>query len=74
MTLGIRPEHLTIGTGGGEISGKVRLAEYLGSETMYYLTLSDGTDLSVKADGLAKAATGADMNISNSARRLPSLR
>ena len=59
VTLGIRPEHITIGVkNDGEIRGHLRIAEYLGSETMFYASLADGTDLSVKADGLTKAATG----------------
>ena len=51
--------------GGGDatLTGTLRLAEYLGSETMFYLTLADGGDLSVKADGLAKAQAGQTLRI-----------
>ncbi len=60
ITLGIRPEHITIGTkNDGEMKGTLRIAEYLGSETMFYASLADGTDLSVKADGLTTAKSGA---------------
>jgi multiple sugar transport system ATP-binding protein len=59
VTLGIRPEHIDIATKGkSDTRGTVRLAEYLGSESMFYLSMADGSDISVKADGLAKAATG----------------
>ena len=64
VTLGVRPEHLITGGGAAStIAGKVRLAEYLGSESMFYVSLVDGTDLSVKADGLAKAAPGSNLQI-----------
>lgn len=62
ITLGIRPEHITIGAkNDGELKGTLRIAEYLGSETMFYASLADGTDLSVKADGLTTAKSGAQI-------------
>ena len=64
VTLGIRPEHLSIaGKNGATLPATVRLAEYLGSESMFYASLADGSDISVKADGLAKAATGSALAI-----------
>ncbi|MCE6075552.1 MULTISPECIES: ABC transporter ATP-binding protein [Rhizobium/Agrobacterium group] len=64
MTLGIRPEHIDA-TGKGDLvlSRPVRLAEYLGSETLFFVTLADGTELSVKADGLATAKPGETLSI-----------
>jgi multiple sugar transport system ATP-binding protein len=60
ITLGIRPEHITIGEkNDGELKGTLRIAEYLGSETMFYASLADGADLSVKAGGLTTAKAGA---------------
>jgi multiple sugar transport system ATP-binding protein len=62
ITLGIRPEHITLGRkNDGELKGTLRIAEYLGSETMFYAGLADGTDLSVKADGLTTAKAGSDI-------------
>ena len=61
VTLGIRPEHLSSGNGG--LRATVRLAEYLGSETMFYAQLADGSEIAVKADGLAKAAIGSTLDI-----------
>jgi ABC-type sugar transport system ATPase subunit len=59
LTLGVRPEHMqVVAKKDGDISGTLRAAEYLGSETMFYMTLADGTDVSVKADGLSKSKTG----------------
>ncbi|MQB40306.1 sn-glycerol-3-phosphate ABC transporter ATP-binding protein UgpC [Rhizobium sp. ICMP 5592] len=64
VTLGIRPEHLDRSEGGdATLQGKVRLAEYLGSETMFYIALADGTEIAVKADGLAQAKPGDDFAI-----------
>jgi multiple sugar transport system ATP-binding protein len=63
VTLGVRPEHVVLTGGDAKLKGTLRLAEYLGSETMFYLTLEDGSEFSVKADGLAKAATGTKMTI-----------
>jgi multiple sugar transport system ATP-binding protein len=63
VTLGVRPEHVELEGGDAKLKGTLKLAEYLGSETMFYLALEDGTDFAVKADGLAKAATGAKMTV-----------
>lgn len=64
VTLGIRPEHLEIGEPqAAGLDGKVRLAEYLGSETMFYLALADGSELSVKADGLSTARLGSSIKV-----------
>ena len=63
VTLGVRPEHLVMNGGDSKVTGTVRLAEYLGSESMFYLTLADGSDVSVKADGLATAEPGAMLDI-----------
>ena len=59
LTLGIRPEHIELGRkGAGTITATVRAAEYLGSETMFYATLADGSDIAVKAGGLAANKPG----------------
>jgi ABC-type sugar transport system ATPase subunit len=64
VTLGIRPEHLLANEkGNASLKCTLRLAEYLGSETMFYATLPDGSDLTIKADGLASAKVGSALNI-----------
>jgi multiple sugar transport system ATP-binding protein len=64
VTLGIRPEHLLVAEkGDAALPCTLRLAEYLGSETMFYASLADGSDLAVKADGLASAKAGEPMKI-----------
>ncbi|MBB4008783.1 ABC transporter ATP-binding protein [Allorhizobium taibaishanense] len=64
MTLGIRPEHLDA-TGKGDLvlQMPVRLAEYLGSESLFFVNLADGTELAVKADGLTTAKPGETLSI-----------
>ncbi len=63
VTLGVRPEHVVLSGGDATVRGTVRLAEYLGSESMFYMTLEDGSDFSVKADGLAKAEAKSKITI-----------
>jgi multiple sugar transport system ATP-binding protein len=61
LTLGCRPEHVAMGktdTAAGSLKGIVRVAEYLGSETMFYVTLDDGSEFSVKGGGLASQKAG----------------
>jgi multiple sugar transport system ATP-binding protein len=65
VTLGIRPEHIGLGASGkSAIHAKVRLAEYLGSETMFYATLGGGDDIAIKADGLSTAKSGETLKLS----------
>jgi multiple sugar transport system ATP-binding protein len=64
LTLGVRPEHVELGSkAAGAVKAKVRAAEYLGSETMFYATLADGSDIAVKAGGLAKEKSGDTLNL-----------
>ncbi|EHS50758.1 ABC transporter related protein [Rhizobium sp. PDO1-076] len=64
MTFGIRPEHIDA-TGKGDVvlESTVNLAEYLGSETLFFVTLADGSELSLKADGLAREKPGDRLKI-----------
>jgi ABC-type sugar transport system ATPase subunit len=68
-TFGVRPEHISAaGEGDVVIEGTVRLAEYLGSETLFFVTLADGSDISVKADGLATAKPGDTLRLGINAK------
>jgi multiple sugar transport system ATP-binding protein len=59
MTFGIRPEHIdATGQGDFVVEATVKLAEYLGSETLFFVTLANGSELAVKADGLASEKPG----------------
>ena len=64
VTLGVRPEHLSIGRADGtSLRATLRLAEYLGSETMFYAAIADGTELAVRTDGLSRADAGAEITV-----------
>lgn len=69
MTLGLRPEHIDAhGKGDAVITGVVQLAEYLGSETLFFVRLADGTEIAVKADGLASARPGDTLQLGINAK------
>jgi multiple sugar transport system ATP-binding protein len=59
--VGIRPEHLTLGSG---VGGKVTLVEYLGSEVFVHLTLPSGQQLLVQADGKSRIKMGETASVS----------
>ncbi|MBN9058765.1 MAG: sn-glycerol-3-phosphate ABC transporter ATP-binding protein UgpC [Rhizobiales bacterium] len=64
MTLGVRPEHLTIAPGEtGGIPGTVSLSEHLGGETMLYVDVEGAEPTIVKADGLAAQRSGDKVRI-----------
>jgi multiple sugar transport system ATP-binding protein len=59
VTLGVRPEHLSLGTGeDATLQGQVRLTERLGSETMLYVDLGSDVEVVVRADGLSAVRAG----------------
>jgi multiple sugar transport system ATP-binding protein len=69
VTLGIRPEHLALGAAGdGQVIGRIRLAEHLGSESLFYIDLPGGAEIAVRADGLAKGRAGDTVEIGIPAR------
>ena len=58
LTLGVRPEHLHLGTAGGaSIDGKVRIVEQLGNSTLVYVDTAAG-ELIVEAEGSFPVKTG----------------
>jgi len=67
VTLGVRPEHLTIGAD-GELDGRVTLVEELGAESFVHLTVSDGTAVIVRARRDA-ARTGSTVRLRIDASR-----
>ena len=59
LTLGMRPEDLTIdGSGDVQLSGKALVVERLGGETYTYAQLDDGTLITVKSDRTAQTSVG----------------
>lgn len=56
LTLGIRPEHLALGTTADwqietTVAGQTQAIEHLGSEVISHIVLPDGTPLNVKSNG-----------------------
>ncbi len=49
LTIGVRPEHLTVTREESDIAGKIVLIEALGSENYVYVQMSDGTMITVRA-------------------------
>jgi multiple sugar transport system ATP-binding protein len=69
LTFGLRPEHIdATGKGDVVIEATVKLAEYLGSETLFFVTLADGSELAVKADGLASEKPGQTLRLGINAK------
>ncbi len=69
MTLGLRPEHIDAsGKGDVVIEGTVLLAEYLGSETLFFVKLADESEIAVKADGLASEKPGDSVKLGINAK------
>ncbi|GHA21990.1 sn-glycerol-3-phosphate import ATP-binding protein UgpC [Devosia pacifica] len=65
MTVGVRPEHLSIGEPDGRrAEGTVTLVEYLGSEVFIYVALIDGQTLLAQAPGNASYKRGDKVHLS----------
>jgi multiple sugar transport system ATP-binding protein len=60
LTLGARPEHISIGDGGGLQLGQVKIehVEHLGSQTLLYGRLPDGQDLTILCSGQTETQAG----------------
>ena len=64
MTLGVRPEHLTVGRPAeATVPAEINVAERLGAETMLYANADGGNALTVRADGLTRAKVGDRIDI-----------
>ncbi|CCQ72155.1 ABC transporter ATP-binding protein [Magnetospira sp. QH-2] len=69
-TIGIRPEHLTLSKDSGLWQGTVGVAEHLGSDTFLYVTLADGTHMTVRAAGDVDLDHGDTIHVSADAERI----
>ncbi|MEA3537412.1 sn-glycerol-3-phosphate ABC transporter ATP-binding protein UgpC [Rhizobium sp. CC-YZS058] len=63
LTLGVRPQHMTIGQGERSLKGTVRMIEALGSETVLHADLA-GQKLLVVLPGQHRFAPGAALDLS----------
>jgi multiple sugar transport system ATP-binding protein len=50
-TIGVRPEHMTVSTSGGEWQATVSVAEHLGADTFLHVNANGVGPLTVRADG-----------------------
>ncbi|KQT85368.1 ABC transporter ATP-binding protein [Aurantimonas sp. Leaf443] len=57
-SVGVRPEHLTIGTGTGPLTGTAGVSEHLGSDTFVHVKLDDGQGVTARAPGEFRVAHG----------------
>jgi multiple sugar transport system ATP-binding protein len=69
-TIGVRPEHLIASKESGQWKGAVGIAEHLGSDTFLYVTLEDGTQLTVRASGEAGLHHGNEVYLSADAENI----
>ncbi|OBZ92240.1 ABC transporter ATP-binding protein [Pararhizobium polonicum] len=69
ITLGVRPQHVTIGTGSEGIAAKIKLVEALGSETILHTDVA-GQKILVVAPGQHNLTPGADIRLSLSSAPL----
>ncbi|MBF9232452.1 ABC transporter ATP-binding protein [Microvirga alba] len=66
LTLGVRPEHIVIGSGDGLQLGQVRAehVEHLGSQTLIYGKLTDGQNMTIVCDGQKRTHVGDVVEVS----------
>ncbi|MDW5316950.1 sn-glycerol-3-phosphate ABC transporter ATP-binding protein UgpC [Rhizobium sp. PL01] len=69
ITLGVRPQHVSIGTGDDGILAKIRLVEALGSETIVHTDVA-GQKILVVAQGQHNLTPGSDIRLSLSSAPL----
>jgi multiple sugar transport system ATP-binding protein len=62
-TIGIRPEHVTIGNGPDALNGTVRIAEHLGSDTFLHIDLAGVGPLTVRTAGQYDIAPSAPISV-----------
>jgi multiple sugar transport system ATP-binding protein len=63
LTLGIRPEHVTIAQGGGGLPGAVETTERLGDRTLVHTRLRDGSLLVATDPGMSPLRPGDETRI-----------
>jgi multiple sugar transport system ATP-binding protein len=62
LVLGIRPEHMHLANGAGEIKGEVMLVEELGADALLHVRLADsGNQVIARAEGRKPPAPGQDV-------------
>jgi multiple sugar transport system ATP-binding protein len=68
VVLGVRPEHLTLGSSfDAEVKGTVRLVERLGAESIYYVDVAGAEPLVVRSGGMMREQAGDPVTVGISA-------
>jgi multiple sugar transport system ATP-binding protein len=62
-TIGVRPEHIEIKSDAAGMSGEVRVAEHLGSDTFAYVMVPDVGQITVRTSGEFKIKDGDKVNL-----------
>lgn len=63
-TIGVRPEHVLLSKESGSWKGTVGVAEHLGSDTFLYISMDDGSQFTVRAEGEVEFGHGDTVHIS----------
>jgi multiple sugar transport system ATP-binding protein len=69
-TIGIRPEHITVGTAPGIWAGRVIHAEHLGADTMLYLDVENAGLITVRLFGEHRHAAGDLLGVTPAPERI----
>ncbi len=63
VTLGIRPEHLTLGGGDAGLTGRIEVVEQLGEAFLLHVRLADRTLFTAKLPGDSRLSAGAEVRL-----------
>ena len=64
LTLGLRPEAVTVAAPGAGVAAEVELVERLGDRTLVYARLSDGAEVTAQAEGTSPVRIGDRIGLS----------
>jgi ABC-type sugar transport system ATPase subunit len=70
VTLGVRPEHLSVQPNGGELQAEIRLVEPLGKDTLLYFEHGGDKPLIVVVEGTEQFRTGERLGLTCNPERL----
>jgi multiple sugar transport system ATP-binding protein len=62
-TIGVRPEHIAVSREGGVWSGKVKVAEHVGSDTFLHVRVEGVGDITVRVVGEVGVSAGATVHL-----------
>jgi multiple sugar transport system ATP-binding protein len=62
-TIGVRPEHIAVSTESGRWTGRVKVAEHVGSDTFLYVTAETVGDITVRVVGEVGVGPGSTVHL-----------